>query len=227
MSGVWRMAGASVVCGVLVAGMVGLAESRDLTGAGSAPLWQKRLADAAKPIPRGVRIRVNATESPVEGATLQEFSRAVVVQQRQESVGANGMRGPNSSSWRLLWDWETESHLGRCEFKRIDVIVEFNADFATLAGAVAADSAAQAWWNARQEQNFAGRVKTLRVLRDGAKGIAQKMRMLQGNSCSDLASRANDLGRNEVQEVYRAALEAHMSSFLDAAPAPPPGAGLD
>jgi predicted secreted Zn-dependent protease len=217
---------AIAVSGLLVVAAAGQAEATGPTMSGTyVPAWQKRLIDAAKPTPAGVRIRVNASESPVEAATLPEFTRAVAAQQRQESVGSNGMRGPNSSSWRLVWNWEMESHLGQCQFKQITVTVEYNADFATLSGPVAADSAAQVWWTARQEQTFAGRVKTLKVLRDGAKGIAQKMRMMQSNTCGDLATRANDIGRNEVREVYQQALETHMESFLDAGPPIPPRPG--
>lgn len=192
-----------------------------MAGAAEAPTWQQRLVDAAEPTPAGVRIQVNASESPVEAETLQEFTRSIAEQQRQADAGANGMRGPNSSSWGLRWNWEMENHLGGCQFKDVTVLVQYNADFATLAGPLASDSTARAWWTERQEQMFATRVQTLKVLRDGAKEIFQKLRMMRSSSCGDLGSRANDVARTHLQVVLGRALESHRAGLLSTRP---PGA---
>lgn len=103
--------------------------------------------------------------------------------------------------WVLKWNWEPEVHLGACQFRNAAVTVEYLADFAALGGPIAADSAEQAWWNAQLEELFAGRVVALKILRDGAKEIYEKIRLMNSSTCSDLVTRANDIARTHSLEV--------------------------
>lgn len=165
------------------------------------PKWQKRLVDAAKPTPAGVRIRVVVTDDPISATTRSEFLQSLSSKQRALVMEREGGRGPMGLRWLLRWNWETEVHLGGCQFKSATVTVEYNADFATLGGPIAADSVEQAWWNAELEQLFTSRVETLKILRDGAREIQQKVSLMRSSSCGDLTSRATDVARTHLLEV--------------------------
>lgn len=181
-------------------------------GAQDVKTWQKRLVDGAKPTPAGVRVRVIVTASPVEAATAREFSAALAEAQRGAREVVTEVRAPNWTSWQLAWDWETESHLARCRFRDVTVTATLRADFAALAGPVAQDSGATAWWDQSQERSFERRLRTLKVLRDEAKGLAQALRRLESSSCSELTVRANDIGRTRVGDAYARAQETYRAA---------------
>lgn len=181
-------------------------------GAQDVKTWQKRLVDGAKPTPAGVRIRVIVTESAVEAATAREFSAALAEAQRGARAVVTEIRAPNWTSWQLSWDWQTESHLSRCRFRNVTVTATLRADFAALAGPVARDSGATAWWDESRERSFERRLRTLRVLRDEAKGLAQALRSLESTSCSELSMRANDIGRTRVADAYARAQETYRAA---------------
>lgn len=184
----------------------GAAEGQDVK------TWQKRLVDGAKPTPAGVRVRVIVTESPVEAAGAREFSAALVEAQRGARSVVTEVRAPNWTSWQLTWDWDMENHLSRCRFKNVTVTATLRADFAALAGPVAQDSAAKAWWSEAQERSLDRRLRTLKVLRDEAKGLAQAFRSLESTSCSELGMRANDIGRTRVGDAYARAQETYRAA---------------
>lgn len=168
----------------------------------AAPKWQRRLVDAAKPTPAGVRMQVVVTESPISGASRAEFLEALAAKQRELSEDREAGRAPGGGRMLLKPQWETEVHLGSCQFKRATITVGYWVDFPTLAGPIAADSSEQAWWAAQQELSFERRVTTLKVLRDGAKEIFQKVNLLRGSTCGEVVTRANDIARQHTIEVY-------------------------
>lgn len=185
--------------------------------------WQRRLLDAAKPTPFGVRVRVVATESVIAAVTRADFVKAigepVTVEERFEAMAEHGIdRGPLTFSWKLSWTLQTETHLNTCQFRALSINVDYRADFPVIGGPMAADTAEQTWWAAQLEAHFADRVTTLKVLRDGAKVMYEQMRELTASSCSELTLRANDVGRIGATNTHVRARQSTLRTGTPPAP---------
>lgn len=181
---------------------VAAATSPAVQAAGPAATWERRFLDAGRPIPAGVKYQFTVTESPIEAATMQEF-----LQKYSEASRRMGElrteRSPGSSQWRLSWPWQMETHLSRCQFKDLTVRVSYEVDVARLAGPVAQDSAARAAWAAQVERQFAFHADRIRTMRESARGLYQKMRVLSNSSCTEMANIANEMGRGAVIDLNR------------------------
>lgn len=156
--------------------------------------WARALADAARPTPGGVRYQLGVTETEVGAATIEEFTA------RMRAAGtamldARSGRAPGSYQWAISTPWETEMDMGRCQFKRINVLIELDIDVVALAGPVAADSAARSSWDTQLDAQWAGHVARLRMMRDVARTLHQEVRLLSNSSCAEITTRANDLAR--------------------------------
>lgn len=190
------------VLALLFAAIVRPVEGQDVKA------WQKRFLDGAKPTPAGVRLRVVVTESPVEADDPRALTETLRRLQQETGPTATEVRYPHAVSWQLRWDWEMEQHLSRCRFKDLTVQVDLRSDFATLAGPIAADSAARAWWAGRQERAFEDRLRALRSLRDAGRELYRELKNMEAMNCGDLGNRANEVGRRRTSEAYQRAREA-------------------
>jgi hypothetical protein len=156
--------------------------------------WARALTEAARPTPGGVRYQLSVTETEVGAATIEEFTarmRAAGTAMLETRSG----RSPGSYQWAISTPWETEMDMGRCQFKRISVLIELDVDVIALAGPVAADSAARASWDRQLDAQWAGHVARLRMMRDAARTLHQEVRLLSNSSCAEITTRANDLAR--------------------------------
>ena len=102
----------------------------------------------SKPVDRWeLRVRVknqlNVSESAIEAETMQEFVTKYAEASRN-MVELRSGRSPGSYQWSLSTPWQQETHLGRCQFKDIDVRITYDVDIVTLGGPVAQDSSARA-----------------------------------------------------------------------------------
>ena len=159
--------------------------------------WEKPMVDAMKPKPAGVNFDVSITESPVAAANATEFARAVGAA-GDRMVEGRGNRSPGSSAWSITWQWEQETHLGRCQFKDVRVRVTYTTDVAELAGPAATDSASLAWWTTYADRRYATSIDQLKLMRDAAKDIYQRMKLMSKNACSELSTQATELGRERL-----------------------------
>ena len=179
---------------------VSAASSPAVKDAGPAATWERRFLDAGRPIPAGVKYQFTVTESRIEAATMQEFlQRYREAGQRMSELRTQ--RAPGSSQWRLSWPWQMETHLARCQFKDLTIRVAYEVDVAQLAGPVAQDSVARAAWSAQTERQFAYHADRIKVMREAARQLYQKMRVLSNSSCNEMANIANEMGRAAVIDL--------------------------
>jgi hypothetical protein len=165
--------------------------------------WEKSLVQALKPTPAGVKYQLNVTETPIDAESMRE----VVVKLNEESkrmMEIKSARSPGSYRWSLDTPWQQEQHLGRCQFKDIDVRLIYDLDVVTLAGAVAQDSTATSAWSRRDDALYNNHFERLRVMRDAARTLYQKLRNLSNSSCGELANIANQTTRDARLELNEA-----------------------
>jgi hypothetical protein len=165
--------------------------------------WEKSLVQALKPTPAGVKYQLNVTETPIDAESMRD----VVVKLNEESkrmMEIKSARSPGSYRWSLDTPWQQEQHLGRCQFKDIDVRLIYDLDVVTLAGAVAQDSTATAAWSRRDDALYNNHFERLRVMRDAARTLYQKLRNLSNSSCGELANIANQTTRDARLELNEA-----------------------
>jgi Bacterial protein of unknown function (DUF922) len=156
--------------------------------------WEKSLVQALKPTPAGVKYQLNVTETPIDAESMRD----VVVKLNEESkrmMEIKSARSPGSYRWSIDTPWMMEQHLGRCQFKDIDVRLTYDIDVVTLAGPIAQDVTAMASWARRDDALYANHFERLRVMRDAARTLYQKLRNLSNSSCSELANIANQTSR--------------------------------
>lgn len=168
--------------------------------------WEKSLLQALRPTPAGVKYQLNVSESPIEASTMAEF-REKIVEANRNMVELRSGRAPGSYQWRLETPWEQETHLSRCQFKQIDVRVGYNADIVMLAGPVAQDSAATAFWAQQTDAIYATHFERLRLMRDAGRALYQKLRLMSNATCGELANIAGNAAREaqfELNEQMRA-----------------------
>jgi hypothetical protein len=156
--------------------------------------WERALTVAARPTPAGVRYQLNVSESTILAANVAEFTTKLR-DAGTAMVEVRSGRSPGSYTWGISTPWETEMNMGRCLFKNIDVRILLDVDVVALGGPVAADSAALAWWEGQLDELWAGHVARLRVMRDAARALYQEVKLLSNPSCSEIATRANELTR--------------------------------
>lgn len=187
------------------------------SAAGTAPVaggsprttWEPRLLEAVKPRPAGVRFDIVVSESPVEATDRRQLIGTLNAENREMTTDiTNTTRAPGSYQYRVSWDWQMEPHLGECRFKDLTIKVGYAVDVVRLAGPLAADSSARVWWDGFTERQFDRHVAMLKALRDGARGLYNEMRMMSNVSCATLGTRANDLGRAQVPQIYARTREA-------------------
>ena len=162
--------------------------------------WEKSLVQALKPTPAGVKYQLNVSETPIDAESLRD----VVVKLNEESkrmMEIKSARSPGSYRWTLDTPWQQEQHLGRCQFKDIDVRLGYDIDVVVLAGPVAQDVAATASWARRDDALYQNHFERLRVMRDAARALYQKLRNLSNSSCGELANIANQTTREARFEL--------------------------
>lgn len=163
------------------------------TGAPS-KTWEKSLVQALKPTPAGVKYQLNVTETKVEADSLREAMTKLAEASRQ-MMEIKSARSPGSYRWSLETPFQQEQHLGRCQFKDIDVRLVYDIDVVALAGPVSLDSVALAYWARRDDALYANHFMRLRVMRDAARTLYQKLRNLSNSSCGELANIAGQISR--------------------------------
>ena len=165
--------------------------------------WEKRMLEAARPKPFGVRYEISVTESPVPATTRDEFLRTLsAAVQDMRGDRTNTTRAPGSGQVRVSWEWKPEVHLSECRFKEVTIDIRYSIDVAQLAGPLAEDSTARAWWAAEVERGFTRRVEVLKMMRDGSKSLYRKLNTMTSNTCSNLVERANSIARTAVEDMY-------------------------
>lgn len=199
---------------ILIAALGSLASAQ--AGAAAAPpprpdgqpskTWEKALVKALKPTPGGVKYQLNVSETTLEAISIPEFTTKINEAGRN-MVELRSGRSPGSYQWSLSTPWEQQMNMGRCEFKDLDVRITYDVDVILMAGPVAQDSAARRWWDAASDQNYAGHFERLRLLRDAARALHQRIRLLSNSSCGELANIANNAAREarfQINEQMRA-----------------------
>lgn len=162
--------------------------------------WEKSLVQALKPTPAGVKYQLNVSESVIEAETMQEFVTKYAEASRN-MVELRSGRSPGSYSWSLSTPWQQETHLGRCQFKDIDVRITYDVDIVTLGGPVAQDSSARARWDRQTDRLYANHFDRLRLLRDSSRALYQRLRLMSNSSCAELANIANQATREARFEI--------------------------
>ena len=162
--------------------------------------WEKSLVQALKPTPAGVKYQLNVSESAIEAETMQEFVTKYAEASRN-MVELRSGRSPGSYQWSLSTPWQQETHLGRCQFKDIDVRITYDVDIVTLGGPVAQDSSARARWERQTDQLYANHFERLRLLRDSSRALYQRLRLMSNSSCGELANIANQATREARFEI--------------------------
>ena len=168
--------------------------------------WEKALVQALKPTPGGVKYEISVSETSLEATSIREFT-AKINEASRNMVELRSGRSPGSYGWSLSTPWVQQMNMGRCEFKDIDVRISYAVDVILIAGPIAQDSSARHWWDANTDGTYATHFARLRLLRDSARALHQRLRLLSNSSCGELANIANTASREarfQINEQMRA-----------------------
>jgi predicted secreted Zn-dependent protease len=166
-----------------------------------APVWEQRFLTAARPNPQGVRLRVTVFETPIPGATRQEFSTNLRAKQDEFRGRRDGAQMPLSSRWNMRWNWQTVVRAPYCAFRTVNVFLDYQTHYVRLDGPVAQDPDAQTWWSENANRTFNRHLVHLKELRDAVGKTQQKLRDMQSMSCEQLTREANQVANRDLQAI--------------------------
>lgn len=178
----------------------GTAQSRDSSDVSPRPpglpskTWERALVRAVRPTPAGVKWQMNVSETVIAAASLREVSQKLA-EESERMMEVRALRAPGSFSWTISTPWELEMHMARCQFKNVEVRLGMDIDVVLLGGPVAQDSASVANWDRYLDGVWAGHVRRMNVMKEDARALFSKIRMLSNQSCSEMTNIANNHSR--------------------------------
>jgi hypothetical protein len=167
-----------------------------------APAYEQRFLTDTRPFPSGVRVRVTVFETPVAGATRQEFTTNLRAQQEAIQGRRDGAQRLLSSRWNMRWSWQTTTS-GRafCGFRTVTVFLDYQTHYVRLAGPIAEDPVAQEWWAEQSQRTYNRHLVHLRALRDAVGETQQKLRDLTAVNCETLTRDANAVANRDLYAI--------------------------
>jgi predicted secreted Zn-dependent protease len=166
-----------------------------------APAWEQRFLTAARPNPMGVRLRVTVFETPIPGATRQEFMTGLRAKQDEIRGRRDGAQMPLSSRWNMRWSWQTVVRSPYCAFRTVNVFLDYQTHYVRLDGSLAQDPDAQSWWSEQSNRTFNRHLVHLKALRDAAGETQSRLRDMTATSCDVLTRDANRVASRDLQEI--------------------------
>ena len=165
------------------------------------PSLEQRFLAAARPNPMGVRLRVTVFETPVPGATRQEFTTNLRARQDAIRGRRDGAQMPLSSRWNMRWSWQTVVRSPYCVFRTVNVFIDYQTHYVRLDGPIAEDPEIQSWWSEQSNRTFNRHLVHLKALRDAAGETQAKLRDMTASNCGTLTSDANRIANRDLQRI--------------------------
>lgn len=180
-------------------------------------LLERRLDEPLRPIPAGVRVETRVTTYQLDARSIRD-AQAVIGQQGR--ADADGRRWAGYTRWRLRWNYEYERATS-CQFKTLTVAVSLEVDLPVLSDSARADAATRLWYESWFDRLFHHEVGHAKLARDGAREIYQRLRFLQGSACDELGNRANQIGRQLLDDLNERQRRYDAETAHGARPVPP------